>query len=203
MYGRSYIDSTSALSSMDAFLGEKMRLDHIEYLRGVGKYREKGYPRCLPAEREHAVQNNPTLQQLQHELKHLIKDEGSDPFEIGITKKREQALRNRLHTEALKNYREEWIQNRLEGKVILRGKSVPSGALPNDITACLFKVMPERQRLAMMIPSDKILSHREMLSTVHDLLSLCVRNHDVFYRPGETPTDGTCPIRNCHFTLEK
>lgn len=188
---------------MDAFLGEKMRLDHIEYLRGVGKYHEKGYPRCLPAEREHAVQNNPTLQQLQHELKNLVKDEGSDPFETGITKKREQALRNQLHTEALKNYREGWIQNRLEGKVILRGKSVPSGALPNDITACLFKVMPERQRLAMIILLDKILSHHEMLSTVHDLLSLCVRNHDIFYQPGETPTDGMCPIRNCHFTLEK
>ena len=28
---------------MDAFLGEKMRLDHIEYLQGVGKYCEKGY----------------------------------------------------------------------------------------------------------------------------------------------------------------
>jgi len=52
MYGCSYIDSTSALSSMDAFLGEKIHLDHIEYLRGVGKYREKGYPRRLPAKRE-------------------------------------------------------------------------------------------------------------------------------------------------------
>ena len=94
VYGHSYIDSTLALSSMDAFLREKMRLDHIEYLRGVDKYCEKGYPRCLPAEREHAVQNNPTLQQLQHELKNLVKDKGSDPFKIGITKKREQALRN-------------------------------------------------------------------------------------------------------------
>lgn len=85
----------------------------------------------------------------------------------------------------------------------MRGKSVPSGVVPNDIAACLFKVMPERQRLAEMIPSDKVLSHHEMLSAVHDLLSLCVRDQDVFYRPRETPTDGKCPISNCRFKLEK
>lgn len=32
VYGRSYIANTSALSSMDVFLEEQMRQDHIEYL---------------------------------------------------------------------------------------------------------------------------------------------------------------------------
>lgn len=188
---------------MDVFLGETMRLDHIEYLQGVGKYREKGYPRCLPSEREHAVQNDPMLQKLQYDVQNLVKNKDSDPFETSITKKREKALRNKLRTKALKSYREEWVQNRLEGKIISRGKSVPSGVIANDIAACLFKVMPERQHLAEMIPSDKLLSHQEMLFAVNDLLTLCVRDYDVLYRPGETPTDGKCPFGDCHFKLEK
>lgn len=49
MFGRSYIDSTSAVSSIDAFLGETMRLNHIEYLRGVGKYCVISSPRRLLA----------------------------------------------------------------------------------------------------------------------------------------------------------
>lgn len=63
--------------------------------------------------------------------------------------------------------------------------------------------MPEHQCLAEVVRLDKILSHQEMLSTVHDLLSLCGRDYDVFYRPGEMPTDGVCPLRDCHFKSEK
>ena len=81
-----------------------MRLDHIEYLRGVGKYREKGYPRRLPAEREHAVQNDTMLQKLQYGIQNLAKNKDSDPFETSITKKREKVLRNKLRTKALKSY---------------------------------------------------------------------------------------------------
>lgn len=61
VFRRSYIDSTLALSTMNAFLGEQMRLDHVKYLRGVGKYHVVGYLRCLPAEREHALGQDKAL----------------------------------------------------------------------------------------------------------------------------------------------
>lgn len=61
VFGRSHIDSTSALSTMDVFLGEKMCLDHVEYLRGVGKYRVVRYLRCLQAEREHGLGQDKAL----------------------------------------------------------------------------------------------------------------------------------------------
>lgn len=188
---------------MDAFLGEQMRLDHIEYLRGVGKYREKGYPRRLPAEREHEIQNDPTLQEVQNKIKNLSLEKECDLFELRMSKKQEQALRHRLHDNALKKYREDWMRNRLEGKVLSGGKPLPDAVMHSDITHCLFKVLPERQLLARMIPSDKTLSHGEMLSTVKDLLSLCTRSYDVYYYPGEEPSDGKCPIRNCQYALEK
>jgi hypothetical protein len=50
---------------MDAFLGETMRLNHIEYLRGIGKYRAIGYPRRLLAEQEHAIMKNEDLCELE------------------------------------------------------------------------------------------------------------------------------------------
>ena len=89
------------------------------------------------------------------------------------------------------------MRNRLEGKVLSGGKLLPDAVMHSDITYCLFKVLPERQLLARMIPLDKTLSHGEMLSTVKDLLSLCTRSYDVYYYPGEEPLDGKCPIRNC------
>jgi hypothetical protein len=60
---------------MDAFLGETMRLDHIKYLRGVGKYRAVGYLRRLPAEQEHAIAKNKDLRELKRRLKELQNQE--------------------------------------------------------------------------------------------------------------------------------
>ncbi|KAH2363659.1 hypothetical protein KXV98_003685 [Aspergillus fumigatus] len=168
VFGRSYIDSTSAVSSMDAFLGETMRLDHMEYLRGVGKYRAIGCPRRLPAERQHAIAKREDLRELKRRLKELQNQEScsesndqstaeesdannkSDTnkvdedagFSIKLTRKQIQVLKTRLHNFELAKYREDGFIRVLE------------------------------------------------LS----LLAYCTKNYDVFYRPGEEPVDGRCPV---------
>ncbi|KAA8642336.1 uncharacterized protein ATNIH1004_011280 [Aspergillus tanneri] len=221
IFGRSYIDSTSALSSMDAFLGEAMRLDHIEYLRGVGKYRAIGYPRQLPAERQHAIRQNKDLQDLEQRLRELtaqqavndsdkIKDEDEDEdedkdldgadeddkFAIKLTKKQVQVLKTRLYNTELAKYRDEWIQSRVETQVKSGGKA-SDVIVYNDITHCLFRAQPDRQRVAEMMPSDKLLSYQETLSMVENLLSYCTKDYNVFYRPGEEPVNGRCPVGGC------
>lgn len=143
------------------------------------------------------------LQKLQYDVQNLVKNKDSDLFETSITKKQEKALRNKFHIKALKSYWEEWVQNCLEGKIISWGKSVLSRVIANDIAACLFKVMPEHQCLAEMIPSDKLLSHQEMLFAVNDLLTLCVHDYNVLYQLGEMSINGICPFGDCHFKLEK
>lgn len=95
------------------------------------------------------------------------------------------------------------MQSRLEGKILSGGKSLPDDVMHNDITHYLSKVLPERRRLAHIIPSDKVLSYHKMLSTVKDLLSLCTRSYDVYYYPSEEPSDGKCPIKDCQYVLEK
>ncbi|KAL1978984.1 hypothetical protein VTN96DRAFT_7618 [Rasamsonia emersonii] len=73
--------------------------------------------------------------------------------------------------QALKDYQNNWVQKRLEGKILSRGKSVPDDIIRKDIICGIFLVLPERQRLAQMIPLDKILAHSEMLSAVKDLFT--------------------------------
>ncbi|KAL4746587.1 hypothetical protein BDW72DRAFT_197529 [Aspergillus terricola var. indicus] len=215
IFGQSYIDSTSALSTMDAFLGEKMRLDHVEYFRGVGKYRALGYPRHLPAERQHAIGQNRAVQELEQRLRELQRishagnnddkdgdnnaaDAGDEDaeFAIKLTKKQLQVLRDRLYNTELAKYRDEWIQNRVEMQVKSGGKA-SDVIVYNDITQCLFKAQPERQRIAELMPSDKSVSYQEMLSAVESLLIYCTKDYDVFYRPGEEPLDGSCPVCGC------
>ncbi|OJI99576.1 hypothetical protein ASPVEDRAFT_520307 [Aspergillus versicolor CBS 583.65] len=195
---------------MDAFLGEKMRLDHVEYLRGVGKYRVVGYPRCLPAEREHNLGHDKALQELKRRLQELQSDDdvkGSDndagvagdddvEFTIKLTKKQLQVQRTRLYNTELGKYRDEWIQNRVEAQVKSGGKALDV-VVYNDITQCLFKAQPERQRVAELMLSDKSFSYQETLSTVEDLLVYCNKDYDVFYRPGEEPINGRCPVGGC------
>ncbi|GFG16438.1 hypothetical protein IFM61392_09507 [Aspergillus lentulus] len=225
VFGRSYIDSTSAVSSMDAFLGETMRLDHIEYLRGVGKYRAIGYPRRLPAEREHAIAKNEDLRELERRLKELQIQENCNQcndqstaeesdannesetnrvdedsgFAIKLTRKQIQVLKTRLHNSELAKYREEWIQKRVETQVRAGGKA-PEAVVYNDVAHCLFKAQPDRQRVADMMPMDNHLSYQDMLSVVESLLAYCTKDYDVFYRPGEEPVDGRCPVSKCDLT---
>jgi hypothetical protein len=54
----------------------------------------------------------------------------------------------------------------------------------NDVAHCLLRAQPERQRLAEMMPSDKLLSYQDMLSVVESLLSLCTKDYDVFPEGG-------------------
>ncbi|KAL4861450.1 hypothetical protein BDV12DRAFT_208024 [Aspergillus spectabilis] len=224
IFGRSYIDSTSAVSTMDAFLGEKMRLDYIKYLRGVGKYRALGYPRYLPAERQHAIRQNETLQELEQRLQELQEtphtsidadnghgerdnnaaDSGKEDveFAIKLTKKQLQVLRSRLYNTKLAKYRDEWIQNRLETQVKSGGKTL-NVVVYNDITQCLSKAQPEQQRIAELMPTDKSFSYQDMLSAVEDLLVYCIKNYDVFYRLREEPLNGRCPVRGCDLDLDQ
>ncbi|KAL4734108.1 hypothetical protein BDV11DRAFT_198756 [Aspergillus similis] len=51
-----------------------------------------------------------------------------------------------------------------------------------------------------MMPLDDLLSYQDMLSVVESLLAYCTKVYDVFYRPGEEPINGRCPVGNCNLT---
>lgn len=196
-----------------------MRLDHIEYLRGVGKYRAIGYPRHLPAERQHAIGKNEDLRELKRRLEELRIQENSGEsshqstveerdannvddnasFAIKLTAKQIQVLKTCLHNSELAKYRDKWVQRRVEAQVRAGGKA-PETIVYNDIAHCLFKAQPDHQHIAKMMPMDDHLSYQDMLSVMESLLAYCTKDYNVFYRPGEEPVNGRCPVGNCDLT---
>lgn len=109
---------------MDVFLEEQMRQDHIEYLWGVGKYHEKGYPTHLPQKGRMLFYMTQSLIDLEQQLQKLTLEK-ADPFEVYMTKKRIQMQKHHLHMQALKESWDNWVQKWLEGKILSGGKSVP------------------------------------------------------------------------------
>ncbi|KAK6813238.1 hypothetical protein RU639_010941 [Aspergillus parasiticus] len=196
-----------------------MRLDHIEYLRGVSKYRAIGHPRHLPAERQHAIGKHKDLCELERRLNKLriqetsgesshqgtvdesdvdnVDDDAS--FAMKLTAKQIQVLKTRPHQSELAKYREEWVQRRVEAQVRAGGKA-PETIVYNDVVHCLFKAQPDRQRIAKMMPMDDYLSYQDMLCVVESLLAYYTKDYDVFYHPGEEPVNGRCPVGNCNLT---
>lgn len=72
-------------------------------------------------------------------------------------------------------------------------------SINDDRVQALFRIMPERARLAEMIASDEVATRDQTLLAVQDLLPLCRRDFEIMYRPGDEPVDQSCP--ECHMQL--
>ena len=64
VYGQSYVANTSSCDGRRAFLDEAAQHDHVEYFQGFSKFREKGLPWTLPAEKEAALEKDQHLIEL-------------------------------------------------------------------------------------------------------------------------------------------
>ena len=102
-----------------------------------------------------------------------------------------------LKTQALARWKEEWFEERYAKIIQTRGRISQDRSLVIDRAQALFRVMPERGRLADMITSNEPRTRAQRLSAVQDILSLCTRNFEVMYRPAEEPVDGACPVCRC------
>ena len=58
----------------------------------------------------------------------------------------------------------------------------------------LFRIMPECARLAEVIFFNELVTTDQHLLAVQNLLSLCQRDFEVVYRPGDEPISGVCPV---------
>ncbi|KAI9770979.1 MAG: hypothetical protein M1840_002683 [Geoglossum simile] len=186
IFGRSYIANVSSVDGQAAFLDEPARTSHIEYLQGVSRFQEKGLPSRLPAEIEHSILENAEVLELETRIRELIKG-SADEIKISTAKSKLKLRRKQLRDEALSQHREEWVQKRRDWKILSRGKERIKDPINTEITQDLFRLMPERARLAEMMTSEKRLSMKEKLKAVEDLLSLCTRDLEVVYRPKEEP----------------
>ncbi|KAI9764363.1 MAG: hypothetical protein M1840_008501 [Geoglossum simile] len=68
VYGQSYVVNTSSCDGRRAFLDEAAQHDHVEYFQGFSKFREKGLPWTLPAEKEAALEKDQHLIELKNRV---------------------------------------------------------------------------------------------------------------------------------------
>jgi hypothetical protein len=140
--------------------------------------------------------NDPTATKLHRDLCQL-RERGATEGAINEARRKFNIYLHELKTRALARWKEEWLEDRYEKIIQTRGRISHDRSSAIDRAQALFRVMPERARLADMMKSNEHRTRAQRLSAVQDLVSLCRRNFEVFYRPGEEPVDGACPVCQC------
>lgn len=102
-----------------------------------------------------------------------------------------------LKTWALARWKDEWLEDCYERIIQTYGRMSHDRSPATDRAQAVFRVMPECGHIADMIQSMKPHTQEQRLSAVQDLLSLCTRDFEVIYCPGEEAVDGACPVCQC------
>jgi hypothetical protein len=140
--------------------------------------------------------NDPTATKLHRDLCQL-RERGATESAINEARRKFNTYLHGLKTRSLARWKEEWLEDRYAKIIQTRGRISCDRSSAIDRAQALFRVMPERARLADMMKSNEHRTRAQRLSAVQDLVSLCRRNFEVFYRPGEEPIDGACPVCQC------
>jgi hypothetical protein len=201
VYGQSYVANTSSCDGRRAFLDETAQHDHVEYFQGFSKFREKGLPWTLPAEKEAALEKDQHLIELKNKVQQL-KSEGAAHKDIDKAKNRVRSYYDSLWKTNLQNYQTWWVQNRRDWKIRTQGKEQAKDFTPTQLVQTLSMIIPERGRLTKMMTSYKVISESERKQAVTDLYSFINRDYTVLYRPGEGPVGEACPVNDCRKKME-
>ena len=184
-----------------AFLGEAAQHDHVEYFQGFNKFREKGLPCALPAERKAALENDPQIIQLRDKA-HQLETEGASAEDIKGARNEVRSCRHKLERAALWVFQNQWVQDQRDWKIRTRGKEQAEDFESTELVQILSRIIPEYGRLTKMILSDKVISKQEREQAITDLYSFITRDYTALYRPGEEPIDGVCPAESCCRKME-
>ena len=193
IFGQSYVANCSAVDGQAAFLDEEADHTVIDYFQGLRRFRERGMPSRLPAAMEADLEKDPEIVKLKE--KAAVARDGSE---------RDQALNalrslmTSVRRKALVSFRMSWIRQRRDWKVLTRGKA--SLEVDTDGNP-LALILPERKRIQEKMSSGSPLSKDEMREAIQDFYTLITRDYTVFYRPGEEPVGGSCPV--CGEDLER
>lgn len=196
MGGRDYLSSITSVDVQAAFLREKPRIDHIAKLRGVSTKRAPGLPQALPAKEMVNILNDPTAIKLYRDLCQL-REHGATENNVNKTQRKVQNLSSWAQNSSTGVRKEEWLEDCYAKIIRTEGRISHDRSSAIDRVQALFRVLPERARLADMIKSDEPRTRAQRLLAVQDLFSLSTRNFEVMYRPDEEPVDGACPVCRC------
>ena len=159
---------------------------HVDYFQSLEPLRERGLPKELAAKLEAS---------LEHDLDYVKLCEATEGL-AGAASKRAQ-FRRQWKSKKLKEHREAWMRERRDWEVLTRGKERADDPSNTDIVHSLWRLHPQRRRLAEAMTSDKPLPPEVVWDVMRDAHDLCTKDLSVTYLPGLEPRDGRCPIEPC------
>ncbi|KAI9764073.1 MAG: hypothetical protein M1840_008877 [Geoglossum simile] len=201
VYGQSYTANTSSCNGRQAFLDEAAQHDHIEYFQGFNKFREKGLPYALPAEKRAALENDLQIIELQDRVQQL-EMEGASAEDIKGARNKVRSCHHKLERAALRVFQNQWVKDQRDWKIRTRGREQAEDLESTELVQILSRIIPKRGRLTKMMLSDKVILKQEREQAITDLYSVITRDYTVLYRPGEEPINGVCPVRSCCKKME-
>ena len=131
----------------------------------------------------------------------LVQEEGAGSA-LDQVNTRRNIYHKVLYRKTLRRYQEQWIQDRLDGKILTRGKEQLSSLCKTDLVQNLCLLIPERGRLALIMAPDEPLSPAATWQATPDLHPLCTRDLSVLFLAGLEPFNGACPVKCCRLKLE-
>ncbi|GKT92451.1 hypothetical protein Ct61P_10301 [Colletotrichum tofieldiae] len=185
IFGASYVANCSSVDGLGAFLGEQADHTAVNFFQGLEKFREHGAPLVLPAAIERALWQEEEVVKLQQRID-LSEDSTARSELVGALRN----LRRKLKAKALESYRQQWVRERRDWKVLTRGKVTPevSTAEGNQ----LVNFVPALERVEKLMLSMSPLSPENMRQAMQDLYVLASKGFSILYYPGEEPVAGEC-----------
>ncbi|KIW11740.1 hypothetical protein PV08_09012 [Exophiala spinifera] len=196
VFGQSYLANCSSVDGQAAFRNEESDERHIEYFQSIEKFHEDGLPTELPAHLEEELKHDGHLCSLEAEVQRLRGSDG-DNQAFSTAQRQLTAYSRKLKRDALRLYQETWVQQRRDWKILTRGKETAQDNSKTELAQSIYKLFPERGRLADKMTTTRLLTSDEMWAALDDLHTLCLRSSDVFYLPGSRPSNDACPVENC------
>ncbi|KAH0542349.1 hypothetical protein FGG08_003287 [Glutinoglossum americanum] len=190
----SYMAQISTVDGQASFLGQKLRGDHIEDLRGMSLRRHPQLWHSLPAKIRCDLECRSDLIALQKDIDTLtekIVQEGS---------KQDRVFRQQLYDK-----KRRIITIELRKQQALQPRRLKSHTAHEthleDFRRTLFSrthhLMPERSRLASYLLLPVALRSPEGRCVLADLISLCTQDSRVAYQSSLQPKMGNCPVPKC------
>ena len=193
---------SSSVYGKRVFAGESADHSHVDYFQSFAPLREKGLPRKLPAEKSAELRGNPELLGLQDRVRDLKINRAAGE-DIAKAAAKLTSRRSRLTNQALRQYKEVWVEERRRWKIHTQRKKSPDDIIKIDLSLVLSRLMPEYGRLARVMMSESEISTEQQEQTIRDLCLLASRDCTVVYLPGEEPVNGRCPVEGCALVMTK
>ena len=196
MYEQKYQSRISSIDGQALFLGGTPNLRPIEQLRSAARHRNVDLPRKLPAQEFADLEESQEMTALRSNLAALPSERWRERTKIG-----EKQLR--LRKQALKRYQDQWLQEEYE-RVVSAGSTDCKRPESTEVGADdLQSFFPERIRIAEIMGTLMPFLDERRKEALEGLITLCTRDdQSIYFRPGEHPINGRCPVSSCEMPLK-